>query len=259
MKRMYLAAIAVLCASIVAPALAADDAVAKIRDAGVIKICHAEALPWAVKDAATGEWKGTDIYAAQDLAEALGVKVEHVDSTWQTLIPNLEGGKCDIAMAPMFRTTERVLRILFSEPSGFETQSIGIKADSGIKTYADLDQEGRSVVVISGTADETFALRHFKKAKVTPVVTDKVSQLMVEVASGRADGFLTDSSTAKRGVKENTSMGLAVLEPENPINPQGYSYGIRKGEYDLLNVINVWQETTVQSGKKEKWYSEFAN
>lgn len=258
MKRLHVAAIALLAMVAGSAANAADDAVAKICEAGVLKVCHAEALPWAVKDVATGEWKGTDVLAAKSLAEALKVKIEHVDSTWGTLIPNLESGKCDVVMAPMFRTTDRALRVLFSTPSGFITQTIGVKADSGIASYADLDQAGKTVVVISGTGDEAFALRFFKAATVKPLVTDKVSQLMIEVASGRADAFLTDKSTTSRSIKGNASMNMTVLEPNNPLNPQGMSYAVRKGEYDFIHLINVWQETIEQNGKRAEWDAMFA-
>lgn len=258
MNRTWFAGLALLALSIGGAAQAADDGIAKIRAAGVLKACHAESLPWGVKDVATGKWKGTDIYASESLAKALGVKIEHVDSSWSTLIPNLETGKCDIVMAPVFRTPERALRVLFSTPAGFETQSVGVKKGSGVASYKDLDVAGKTVVVLSGTADETFALRYFKKAKVQPLVNDKVAQLMVEVASGRADGFLTDTSTARRGVKENPTMDLEIIEAGNPLNPQGYSYAVRKGEYDLLHFIDVWQDTIKQSGQKETWYAEFA-
>lgn len=258
MTKAYVLGLLAAAVMVSAPALAADDQIAKIREAGVLKTCHAESLPWAVKDVATGEWKGSDIYASKSLAEALGVQLEHVDSTWAALIPNLESGKCDIVMAPVFRTAERALRVLFSEPSGYETQSIGIKTGSGIASYTDLDQSGKTVVVISGTGDEAFALRYFKNATVKPLVTDKVSQLLVEVASGRADAFLTDTSTARRGIKENTSMQLEVLTPSDPLNPQGYSYAIRKGEYDFQNFVNIWQSALEQNGTKEAWSAEFA-
>ena len=76
-----LAAYAALAAFAVAtPALAADDLAQKIRDAGVVKVCHAESLPWAVKDAATGEWKGTDIEASKAL-ENHGASTKF-DTSW---------------------------------------------------------------------------------------------------------------------------------------------------------------------------------
>lgn len=258
MKSISFVALAAVSLMAALPAHAGDDAIAKIRAAGVLKACHAESLPWVVKDVVTGEWKGTDIRASESLAAALGVKIEHVDSTWSTLIPNLEAGKCDIVMAPVFRTVERALRVMFTEPSGYETQAVGVRADSGIKTYADLDVEGKTVVVVAGTGDESYALRFFKHAKVQSLVTDKVSQLMTETAGGRADAFLTDTSTTTRGIQENPGAALELIEADKPLNPQGYSYAIRKGEYDFMYFINVWQASVEQSGDKRAWQDEFS-
>lgn len=238
-------------------AFAVDDQVQEIRDRGVLKACHAEAYPWGVKDPETNQWQGSDIEAAKSLAEAMGVEIEHVDSTWGTLIPSLEAGKCDIVMAPMFRTAERAIRILFSEPSGFETKSITVGPNAEVSSYADLDQAGKVIVVVSGSADESFANRFFQNAEVKALVTDKVSTLLVDVASGRADAMLSDSATARKLVSENESVGVSILEPNSPLDPQGYSYGVRKGEYHFLNLVNVWQEGAEQQGLKAKWSAMF--
>ena len=253
----FLAAAAFLVAG--QAAMAADQKLQEILDRGTLRTCHAEALPWAIKDPATEEWKGTDIEAAKHLAETMGVEIELVDSTWGTLIPSLETNKCDIVMAPLFRTSERAIRVLFSEPSGYETQGVAVLDASGLQSYGDLDQEGKTVAVISGTADEAFANRFFKKATVKPLVTDKVSTLGIEVANQRADGILTDSSTLRSIVGQNPALKLRVLEEDNPLNPQGYSYAIAKGEYDFLHFVNVWQINLVQSGLKEKWYEQYSN
>ena len=199
-----------LMAALWAPGIAsaADDQVQEIRDRGVLKACHAEAYPWGVKDPETNRWKGSDIEAAKSLAEAMGVEIEHVDSTWGTLIPSLEAGKCDIVMAPMFRTAERAIRILFSEPSGFETKSITVGPNASVSSYSELDQDGKVIVVVSGSADESFANRFFESAEVKALVTDKVSTLLVDVASGRADAMMSDTATANKLVSENESVGV---------------------------------------------------
>lgn len=257
--RLKLLAFSLAAAAAVFPgALSAEDSlVQEIRDRGVLKACHAEAYPWGMKDPATNEWKGSDIEAAKSLADAMGVKIEHVDATWGTLIPSLEAGKCDIVMAPMFRTAERAIRILFSEPSGFETKSITIGPEAGVSSYGELDQAGKVIVVVSGSADESFANRFFTNAEVKALVTDKVSTLLVDVASGRADAMLTDTATARKLVSENQSIDVSILEPESPLDPQGYSYGIRPGEYHFLNLVNVWQEGAEQQGLKAKWSAMF--
>lgn len=246
--------------AILAPvaALAADNQVQEIRDRGSLKTCHAEAFPWAVVNPETNNWEGTDIEAGKNLAEALGVTHELVPSTWGTLIPSLEAGTCDIVMAPLFRTAERAVRVLFSEPSGFETKSIVAANASGAGSYADLDAAGKVVLVVSGSADESFAGRYFKNAEVRAMVTDKVATLLVDVASGRADALLVDSSTAKKMITDNDAAPVAILEEGNPLDPQGYSYAMRKGEYHFLNFVNIWQENIEQQDLKKKWSAQLS-
>ncbi|MDH3691174.1 MAG: ABC transporter substrate-binding protein [Gammaproteobacteria bacterium] len=235
----------------------ADSLIQAIKDRGALRACHAEALPWGAKDPKTEEWVGTDIEAAKHLAETIGVEIEHVDSTWATLIPSLETDKCDIVMAPMFRTPERAMRILFAEPSGYETQGVAVLTDSGSQQYADLDKDGMTIAVLSGTADEAFANRFFKNAEVKPFVSDKLSTIFLEVASRRADGVLTDSSTLRNFIKENPAMKLRILEAE-PLNPQGYSYAVRPGEYHFVEFVNVWQQAIEMQGLRDQWYEKYA-
>jgi len=237
-------------------AYAADDKIRQIKDRGTLRACHAEALPWGAKDPKTGDWIGTDIEAAKHLAETMGVDVEHVDAQWATLVPSLETDKCDIVMAPMFRTPERAMRVLFAEPAGYETQGTAVREGSGVESHADLDKEGNVIAVLSGTADEAFANRFFKKATVKPFVSDKLSTIFLEVASGRADAVLTDSSTLRRFIEENPAMNLKEVKDE-PLNPQGYSYAVLPGEYHFVEFINVWQEAIELQGLKEQWYQKY--
>ena len=231
----------------------ADDRISVIKDRGSILVCHAEALPWGAKDPMTGEWVGTDIEAARHLAGIMGVEYEPVDSQWGTLIPSLETGKCDIVMSPMFRTAERAMRVLFSNPSGYETQGTAVHMDSDAQTHKDLDKEGMVIAVGSGTADEAFANRFFKQAEVKPLVSDKLSTYFLEVASKRADAVLTDSSSLRNFIKQNPGMNLRIID-DAPLNPQGYAYAVLPGEYHFVNFINVWLETIEQQGLTDQWY-----
>ncbi|MBC6436912.1 MAG: amino acid ABC transporter substrate-binding protein [Rhodobacteraceae bacterium] len=260
MKMLKTTPVAALVATLAPLSVAAqDNLVEEIRDRGSLRTCHAEAFPWAVVNPENNQWEGTDIEATKNLAETLGVEHELVPSTWGTLIPSLEAGTCDIVMAPLFRTAERAVRVLFSEPSGFETKTIVAADAASVSSYGDLDVADKTVLVVSGSADESFASRYFENAEVRAMVTDKVATLLVDVASGRADALLVDSSTARKLVSENDTAPVGILEEDNPLDPQGYSYAIRKGEYHFLNFVNVWQENAEQQGLKDAWSAMFSN
>ena len=231
----------------------ADDRISVIKERGSILVCHAEALPWGAKDPKTNDWVGTDIEAARHLAGIMGVEYKPVDSQWGTLIPSLETDKCDIVMSPMFRTAERAMRVLFSNPSGYETQGTAVHQDSDAQSHKDLDKEGMVIAVGSGTADEAFANRFFKQATVKPLVSDKLSTYFLEVASKRADAVLTDSSSLRNFIKQNPGMNLRIID-DAPLNPQGYAYAVLPGQYHFVNFINVWLETIEQQGLKDQWY-----
>ena len=249
----WLTAVTCMLIFVAGTAYSADDRIGMIKERGELLVCHAEALPWGAKDPKTGDWVGTDIEAAKHLAGIMGVEYKAVDSQWGTLIPSLETGKCDIVMSPMFRTAERAMRVLFSNPSGYETQGTAVHMDSDAQSHQDLDKDGMIIAVGSGTADEAFANRFFKNAEVKALVSDKLSTFFLEVASKRADAVLTDSSSLRRFIAENPGMNLRVID-DTPLNQQGYAYAVLPGQYHFVNFINVWLETIEQQGLKDKWY-----
>ncbi|MCG8324623.1 MAG: transporter substrate-binding domain-containing protein, partial [Thiotrichales bacterium] len=238
------------------PAWAADGKIKEIKDRGSLRVCHAEALPMNYKDPKTGEWTGYNVDAAEHLAAAMGVELEHVDATWATVIPSLQTDKCDVALVGLFRTAERAQVVLFADPWGFDTQSAGVLANSDLKSYEDLDKAGNSVAVLSGTADEAFAQRFFKNAEVKSLVSDKLSTIFLEVASKRATAVFTDTTTLKRFINENSAMKLRPLG-DQPVNPQGYSYAIAPGEYQFQQFLNIWMERTETDGTKAAWHKKW--
>lgn len=239
-----------------APASAADDIIKRINDRGALRVCHAEALPMNYKDPKTEQWTGYNVDASEHLAETMGVKLEHVDATWATVIPSLQADKCDIAMVGLFRTAARAQVILFADPWGFDTQSAAVAENSDLKSYEQLNAAGKSVAVLSGTADEAFAKRFFTNAEIKSLVSDKLSTIFLEVASKRADAVFTDTTTLTLFMKENPAMKLRPLGDE-PVNPQGYSYAVPAGEYHFQQFINVWMERTETDGTKAAWHKKW--
>src|SRR3546814_5526284 len=67
----------------------------QVLQRGELKVCTTgDYKPYTYK-AETGEYEGIDIDMARSLAASLGVKVQWVQTTWKTLMPDMVAGKCD--------------------------------------------------------------------------------------------------------------------------------------------------------------------
>ncbi len=259
MSNKYLGALAAIAISIAlagANAQAADNKIQEIKDNGVLRMCMAEALPANIKNPETQQWEGYNVDMGNHLAEIMGVKPEYVDSTWGTIIPSLKADKCDIAMVGLFRLAQRAEVILFSNPWGFNTMIVVAGEGKNFASMEEVDSPDVTLASISGTAEEEAMKRYFPKAKVRSVVTDKLAAVFLELASGRADAMLIETTTARLFIKENPEMKIRDLGFE-PVNPQGYAYALAPGEYHFQQFINVWMERTETSGLKEEIWKKW--
>ena len=171
-------------------AVAADDSIGKIKAAGTLRACFADDNPWEVKDPASGQWQGVLPDMADSIATSLGVKLVQVDSTWATLIQNLQADKCDIIAASLFATVKRAQSILFTHAYAYDYATIYVPKDSALKTYAELDMPGKVIAVRAGTAEADSGTRFFKKATIKPYLGESSLAILTDLSAKRVDGCI---------------------------------------------------------------------
>ena len=229
---------------------ARDNKIQEIKDRNALRMCMAEALPANIKNPETQQWEGYNVDMGNHLAEIMGVEPEYVDSTWGTIIAALKADKCDIAMVGLFRLAQRAEVILFSNPWGFNTMIVVARDDRNFASMEEINSADVTLASISGTAEEEAMKRFFPKAEVRSVVTDKLATVFLELAAGRADAMLIETTTARLFIEANPKIKIRDLGFD-PVNPQGYAYALAPGEYHFQQFINVWMERTETSGLKE--------
>ncbi len=108
--------------------------------AGKLTVCtHLPYAPFQSNDD-SGKTVGFDVDMMDLVAKKLGATQAVVDTPFEGIKSgqDLSTGKCDIAAAGMTITDERKKAILFSLPYFDATQALLVKADSSVKTLADL-------------------------------------------------------------------------------------------------------------------------
>lgn len=223
-----------LAISVTAPAgLAAQDAPAsgrleRIARQGEVRVCiWPDYYSISYRDPRTGTLVGVDIDMARALAKDLGVAIRFVDSGFKTLVDDLSNDRCDISMHGIGVTEARRKVLRFTPPhlrGGI--YAVTTKAHPLLKSWADIDREGVVVVAQAGTYMEPVMRAHLKHAKLEVVNTPEARER--EVASGRADVFVTDYPYSRKMLAIHD--WALLLIPPTPLAPVPYAYAVAPGD-----------------------------
>lgn len=195
--------------SVTKDAAAAALLPASIRSAGVLRVASDATYPPLESVGSDGKTiVGADADIAAGIGEVLGVKVDMVNTSFDTIIPSLQAKKFDLGISGFNDTVERQKIVDFVDyyKGG---SSFFVKAQGGatINTLADLC--GRKVAVEKGTTqlDDATAQSAKCKAEGKPAVTLLVypdqNGANLALASGRADVSIADSPVAAYQVKQS--------------------------------------------------------
>ncbi len=208
-----------------------------------------------------GEIVGFDIDLAKAVAEKMGVEVEIKPIDWNAKSMELSTGKIDVIWNGFSITDERRQEVLFSNPYLSTKQSIVVKADSDIKTKADL--AGKKIALQDGSTSED-ALKA-DTATYESIGDDNISrfaensQVLMEVDAGRADAAVIDEVFVRYYLQKENMLDKFVVLDEG-FDEEDYGVGGRQGDHALMEAINkALDECKAEGTTSEisvKWFGE---
>ena len=247
MKRNILAMAILLAASAGAMAQAGPDRLERVRAAGEVRVCiWPDYYSISYRNTRTGQLEGIDIDMARDLAEDLGVRVRFIDSSFNTMIDDLENDRCDVSMHGVAITPARQQRLAFTHPhlrSGI--YAITTRTHPTVKEWSDIDQDGVVVAAASGTYMVDVMKASLKHAKLTEVATPEAREQ--EVMSGRADLFVTDYPYSRKMLARHDWARL--LAPPTPLAPTDYAYAMAPGDARWLQTLDAFVARAKADGR----------
>jgi len=122
----------------VSSAAYADDVLAKVKAAGIMKVgTETEFAPFDYIDA--GAHVGLNVDLFQEIGKELGVKIEWVTLPWDGVLPGLEAGKFDMVAGPATITKARMEHYRFTPPIAEATVALmKRKGDTSIMKPEDI-------------------------------------------------------------------------------------------------------------------------
>ena len=216
--------------------------------------------PWHFKDQ-SGTLSGFDIDIAKIIAKALfddPEKIEFVNQSGDSRIPNLTTNKVDITCQFMTVTGGRAQQVEFSIPYYREGVGLLLLAKGKYKSYDELKAAGSKAVisVLQNVYAEDMVHQALPEAKVDQY--DSVDLIYQALNSGRADAAATDQSALRWFMKQNPKR---YADAGYGWNPQSYSCAVKRGDQVWLNFVNTalheamtGVEFGAYSASFEKWF-----
>lgn len=168
-------------------ALAQDD-LAKIQSAGVLKIGTEGTYPPFTFHNAAGELEGFDVEIGREIARRLTVNAQFVEGKWDGLIAGVDAGRYDAVINQVGITPERQKKYDFSAPYIASKAVLIVNSkNSDITRFEDLKGKKSAHTLTSNFAQIA------RKYGAQIVATDGFNQSVDLVAQGRADATINDN------------------------------------------------------------------
>lgn len=195
------------------------------------------------------ELTGFDMDLIRAIGKQMGYKVEISGMGFDALIPALNAGNIDVAIAGMTITEERKKAIDFSDPYYTAGLIVLVRKDSTVKSIDDL--KGKKIAAQIGTTGEMKA-RTVEGATVTTFNTQDEAAL--ELKNGGCDAVIGDAPVmdfylSKGGSKYSMTVGQK-MEAEQ------YGIALKKGN-KLVGEINKAMAELKKSGEFDKIYKQW--
>lgn len=247
---IVLAAI-MICVSFVACSSKTDDKSNNdSQQATLTVVTNAEFPPYEYKEG--DEVIGIDAEVAKAIADKLGMKLEIVDTKFDSIIPGVQSGKYDMGMAGMTVTPEREKNVAFSDSYATGIQSIIVKEDSDIKSVDDLSSSTKIGVQL-GTTGDIKAKDDFGADAVAEM--DKGADAVQALLAGKIDCVIIDNEPAKSFVEANP--GLKILD--TAYAQEDYAICFAKDNTELKDKVNAALKELIADGTVQKIVDKYIN
>ena len=194
---------------------------------------------------------GIDIEIAAAIADKLGLELVIDNIDFDYVLTSVESKKCDIGMAGLTVTDERMEQVSFSTSYSKGVQVVIVPEGSPITSVSDLYKAGanHSIAVQQQTTGDlysTWELEENDLALIDRYI--KGTDAILALTTGKVDCVIIDDEPAKAFVRQNP--GLKILDTEFAV--EDYAIAVNKSNSDLLKKIDdalreLIDDGTVQS------------
>lgn len=209
----------------------------------IVMVTEAGFAPYEYYD--SGEIVGVDIDIAREIAKEMGKKLVIKDVSFDSIINEVKTGKADFGAAGISYSEERAEEVDFSINYSVSKQIVIVKDNSSITNINDIGN--KKIAVQLGSIADTYVTDNYKNADI--VRQKKYLAVIEDLKSDKVDAVVMDELPAKEIINSNS--GLKILD--GSLTNDSYGMIVKKGNSEMLSVINKVLDRLIQEGKIEQF------
>lgn len=198
---------------------------------------------------------GFDVDYCNDLAKALGVTAEIVETTFPERIPTLMSGQVDIAVASTSDTLERAKTVGFSIPYyAFEN---AVVANDKVEMSNWEGMRGKTVGATAGTYEAIWLegkVKEWGEGEFRPYQTQ--ADVFLALSQGQLDATVSTVEVAEANIKSGSYTGIKIVD-KAPMVPDYVALITLREEYGLINYMNLFINQQVRTGRYAELYKKW--
>lgn len=225
----------------------------EIKKAGKLVLATGNYRPFEYHDEKTDKIIGYDIDVAEKIAAKIGVPLETREMQFTSLVPTLQNGQADFVIAAMYITDERSKVVDFATPYMDTGMVIAVRSENNdIKSTKDL--EGKTVGVKAGATSEKVAQELKDKGMNITIKSYKETvDYLLDLENGRLDAAINDLLNQLEYNKTHPKVKVVG----DPFTKSSLGIAVKKGDSELLDVINSVLKDMKDSGESDKLYKKW--
>ncbi|MCY1127796.1 transporter substrate-binding domain-containing protein [Frigidibacter sp. RF13] len=253
MKKIYFATASL--AALLATGAAQADKLDDIIASGTLRCAVVLDFPPMGSRDADNNPVGFDVDYCNDLAAALGVTPEYVETPFPDRIPALVSGRADVGVASTSDTLERAKTIGFSIPYFAFTNVVLTREGAGVDNF-----EGMSGHVVGSVAGTFEGIKLEENIKAWGAGEFRPYQSQADVflalSQGQIDATVVTSTVASAIVASGQYEGLKIAG-DAPYPIDYVSLISLREEQGLINYLNLFVNQQVRSGRYQELYDKW--
>ncbi|WP_371832278.1 ABC transporter substrate-binding protein [Paracoccus benzoatiresistens] len=198
---------------------------------------------------------GFDVDYCNDLAAALGVEAEIVETTFPERIPALMSGRVDVAVASTSDTLERAKTVGFSIPYyAFEN---AVVANEGVEMTDWEGMRGKTVGATAGTYEAIWLeekVTEWGEGEFRPYQNQ--ADVFLALSQGQLDATVSTVEVAQANVASGNFPGIKIVD-KAPMVPDYVALITLREEYGLINYMNLFINQQVRTGRYAELYAKW--